>query len=1055
VSVEGAWPCAPRLGAEVELTLFTKSGGPLTKHIYLGPDAKPVSDGAACVMAAGEAERVKLATIYDLAELISTLETNQAIALGTLRANVPDVAKVTVKRKLEELNGTANPDVIARTADYIVYREKQPAFVLIDYDTKGMPEQVKERIETLGGLWPALVSVLPNLASTTRLLRPSTSTGLYHAETGERFDGSGGMHVFLTITDGTEAERFLQTMHVRCWAHGLGWGMVGKGGQFLERSIVDRMVGLPERLVFEAAPIIEPPLAQNQDSRRPVAENGIPLDTLSACPPLNVVERSRFDELRAKERHRLDADLAKARDVFVREHAKRFAQRTGIDIRIAARVVGRQCDGVLLPDVELPFDDPDLAGATVADVMSDPEKFESATLADPLEGPEYGRCKAKVMRRDDGTPWVRSYAHGLTTYELRHSFATAKIAIEKEPESQAAKAFVDAVLSAALDHDELERLRNLAAERSGTGKRTLEAALKSAQEEHGRKRRQHQRERRLAERRDPRLRLPAPLPNAEWLPIMSVLNEVLGHAADLEPPMRDDDGIVASVFLRPLRGVHLLTPFGSNEEDTGETRLPPPEQPALYRLGDMELGELIERYIEFVDDKGNSVHLGKAFVQHFLERKKDTVLPRVHAIATLPIVLPDGNLLSGHGLDRKRGIVFRIPPELLTLLPTTKACTPLAVGKAMRFLCDEWLVDVKCDYSGKCVIISLALSVLERIILPERPGFIITAGQRGGGKTTTLNMISLGVLGHRATAAAWSPSDEERRKSLFALLGSAVPLILWDNIPRGMAVSCPHIEKALTLETMTDRVLKESRHETVPTTSIMGFTGNNVTAAGDLASRVLRAQITVDRPDPENRDFVHPDPMSWTEAHRGEILASLYAIMLGNPRLRPDNDKPDETRFKTWFRLVGSAVEFAAEQHAKLIDDEISALVADPPTCRPTSVSFKKLFMNSDDEDEQGCSRSTVINIVRNNFGQCGASASEITRYANRGDASSVAFLSALEAATGGKPIKTISPTVLTWRLKSLADAPVQINDEILVLKFKAHHEGGIFTVNTINPVEP
>ncbi len=91
----------PFAAAEVELTLFTKSGGPLTKRIYLGPDAKPVSDGAACVMAAGEAERVKLATIYDLAELISTLETNQAIALGTLRANVPDVAKVTVKRKLK------------------------------------------------------------------------------------------------------------------------------------------------------------------------------------------------------------------------------------------------------------------------------------------------------------------------------------------------------------------------------------------------------------------------------------------------------------------------------------------------------------------------------------------------------------------------------------------------------------------------------------------------------------------------------------------------------------------------------------------------------------------------------------------------------------------------------------------------------------------------------------------------------------------------------------------------------------------------------------------
>ena len=49
---------------------------------------------------------------------------------------------------------------------------------------------------------------------------------------------------------------------------GFGWYMVGAGGQLLERSIVDRMVGAPERLVFEGAPVLDPPLAQDQESRR-------------------------------------------------------------------------------------------------------------------------------------------------------------------------------------------------------------------------------------------------------------------------------------------------------------------------------------------------------------------------------------------------------------------------------------------------------------------------------------------------------------------------------------------------------------------------------------------------------------------------------------------------------------------------------------------------------------------------------------------------------------------------------------------------------------------
>jgi len=81
----------------------------------------------------------------------------------------------------------------------------------------------------------------------------------------------------------------------------------------------------------------------------------------------------------------------------------------------------------------------------------------------------------------------------------------------------------------------------------------------------------------------------------------------------------------------------------------------------------------------------------------------------------------------------------------------------------MRFLADDWLIDVATDYEGKCILIALALTILERLLLPERPAFIVTAGQRGGGKTTAVHLISLAVLGHRAAAVAWSTSEEERR----------------------------------------------------------------------------------------------------------------------------------------------------------------------------------------------------------------------------------------------------------------------------------------------------
>jgi putative DNA primase/helicase len=89
----------------------------------------------------------------------------------------------------------------------------------------------------------------------------------------------------------------------------------------------------------------------------------------------------------------------------------------------ARATIERQCAGVLLPGVVLPFDDDDLAGCTVADVLDDPERFEGATLADPLEGIEYGRGKAKVLLRPDGTPWINSFAHGRTVYRLQNDAA--------------------------------------------------------------------------------------------------------------------------------------------------------------------------------------------------------------------------------------------------------------------------------------------------------------------------------------------------------------------------------------------------------------------------------------------------------------------------------------------------------------------------------------------------------------------------------------------------------------------------------------------------------
>ena len=190
--------------------------------------------------------------------------------------------------------------------------------------------------------------------------------------------------------------------------------------------------------------------------------------------------------------------------------------------------------------------------------------------------------------------------------------------------------------------------------------------------------------------------------------------------------------------------------------------------------------------------------------------------------------------------------------------------------------------------------------------------FFVTAGRRGGGKTTTLIMLIMAVTGLRPAAAAWSTNEEERRKALMGYFLYGMAYILWDNIARGTQISCPHIEKSCTSAYYSDRKLGVSEAGLHRRFDHPPLHRQQYRAAGDLASRSLHIRLDVDRVDPENREFKHPDPIGWTENHRAEILAALYTILLGNPQLKAARDAPGKTRFKMWWRLVGSAVEHAA-----------------------------------------------------------------------------------------------------------------------------------------------
>jgi hypothetical protein len=173
---------------------------------------------------------------------------------------------------------------------------------------------------------------------------------------------------------------------------------------------------------------------------------------------------------------------------------------------------------------------------------------------------------------------------------------------------------------------------------------------------------------------------------------------------------------------------------------------------------------------------------------------------------------------------------------------------------------------------------------------------------------------------------------------------------VWDNIPRGAAISCPHIEAALTAAEISDRVLGVSQVETVPSTTVQIFTGNSITPRGDMASRSLMLALDVSRPDPENREFEHADVLAWTQTNRPKIVRALYTLLIAGALNRPKQQEA-KTRFKTWWNLVGWSVEYAA------------SLIG-------TTVNCTELMRAGEVEDEEASAVSAALTIMLKTWGE-------------------------------------------------------------------------------------
>jgi hypothetical protein len=627
---------------------------------------------------------------------------------------------------------------------------------------------------------------------------------------------------------------------------------------------------------------------------------------------------------------------------------------------IAREIIERKIAGDLLPSIVLEWDDGDLAGCTVRDVLADPDKFVGETLADPAEGTRYGRGKGKVMRRPAGSMWINSFAHGHHAYGLKYDSAMVKVAILAGAEAEAANILVSMLPRAVVDRIELDELKQIACKRSGARPRALDSRIKEAEQK------AKADARAVHEPRDGRVVLPAPTLNAERLPVVTDIDEVLCDTLQPIPPMRDRKGIPIKVVIHSPEIMHRLTTAGTNAEEKPSKRLAAPPQPVLVPHSKVSMAQLIERHVAFQvtnkDGETSPVALHPIFVEHYMEFE-ESKLPKARGIMTAPVVLLDGTLLAPDGYHPPTRLIFMIDPALRSYLPRPEECTQEEAAKSLQFLTDDWLCDVAATFEGKCAAIAYSITIIERTMFDKRPMWLGDAPSRGGGKTTLAVMLNLVATGRWPSAVAYSPNPEERRKAMMSVLIAGPEAVMWDNVKAGTVISCSSFERASTNPIYSDRELSKTNNLEAYAYPPQMVNGNNISGGGEVASRTIKITLDAKRPDPEKRAFKHPDPIGWTLDHRGEILRHFYILLVANQAAKPGSNEQNKTRFPDWWRAVGAALEHAAET---LVEQQKERPARERTAAK---IDFARIIAEAEQDNADNRDHACVLAALRDTYG--------------------------------------------------------------------------------------
>lgn len=373
----------------------------LGKKFYIGDDGR-IHKQSNGIFTDGFVKTIEAPTSVYLAKVVKHLKCTDALCIGVQKANTTQ-ARVSTRQRSVLINDMGTP-CITRTKEDFSFPNKE-GWLLIDFDDKDLPNPIKDKLCSVGGIYEALRQLWPELEHGDFLIKPSSSAGVHLPDTEPA--AASGFHMFVRIKNARTIPQTLQALHARCWDNGYGYHLISKSGQQLDRSLIDVSVGSPERLIFTADPILSDGILRTPP---PVVQQ----DGAALCT-LQLSVRSEWSRLRDIDRQRTSAKALRVREKFMDQQAERHVREFGGTLSHARAVVASRVQGRVLRDADV-LDTVSAGMQSVGSILDTMAQGKILACADPIEGRSYNPTAAAILwQSNHKSPVLISHAHGLQT----------------------------------------------------------------------------------------------------------------------------------------------------------------------------------------------------------------------------------------------------------------------------------------------------------------------------------------------------------------------------------------------------------------------------------------------------------------------------------------------------------------------------------------------------------------------------------------------------------------------------------------------------------------